>query len=103
MGSNGITIKKTNNDIYYSVAGDPVRYFDLESITIKYPELKEYIAVNRIMLERKIMQFRESYKAHYPCLSERERKTLYGRGNRKNELPIQFVEAVAAVHRRREH
>lgn len=63
MGSNGITIKKTNNDIYYSVAGDPVRYFDLESITIKYPELKEYIAANRIMLERKIMQFRESYNS----------------------------------------
>lgn len=61
MGNTGITIKKTNNDIYYSVAGDARRYFDLESVTISHPELQEYLAANHIMLERKMMQFRENY------------------------------------------
>lgn len=61
MGNIGITIKKTNNDIYYSVAGDPRRYFDLESVTINHPELSEYVKNNGIMLNQKMMQFRESY------------------------------------------
>ena len=63
MGNTSITIKKTNNDIYYSVAGDPGRYFDLESVTIAHPELGAYIEENRIMLNRKMMQFRESYNS----------------------------------------
>ena len=63
MEKTGITIKKTNNDIYYSVAGDPMRYFDLESVTSAHPELSEYVEDNRIMLNRKMMQFRESYNS----------------------------------------
>lgn len=58
-----ITINKRNNDIYYSVVGDPRRYFDLESVMINHPELMEYVQYNRIMLNRKMMQFRESYNS----------------------------------------
>lgn len=66
MGNTGITIKKANNDIYYSVGGDSGRYFELESVTIAHPELREYIEDNRIMLNRKMMQFREGYDSSSP-------------------------------------
>lgn len=61
MENGGITIKKINNDIYYSLEADPIHYFDLESVVVKHPELAEYVAAHRMMLERKMLQFRESY------------------------------------------
>lgn len=64
--NNGITIKKADNDIYFSVSGDSRRYFDLESIGIHHPDVKEYIVANHLELERKMMQFRESYKNRTP-------------------------------------
>ncbi len=56
-----VTIKKKDREIFYSVSGDRTHFLDLKSIELKYPDMADYLSKNHLMLERKMLQFKEEY------------------------------------------
>lgn len=61
---NKIEIVKKGNRIFYKVEEDMTEYYDLENLVYNHPELENYVAENKIELERVLMQQRELKQAH---------------------------------------
>lgn len=59
-----IEIVKKKNRIFYKVETDMTEYYDLENLVYNHPELENYVAENKIELERVLMQQRELKQAH---------------------------------------
>lgn len=59
-----IEIVKKRNRIFYKVEKDMTEYYDLENLVYNHPELENYVAENKIELERVLMQQRELKQAH---------------------------------------
>lgn len=59
MLSRKIKVSIGDDRCFFHIYGDQVKYFDLDSLAIKHPDMKEYIELNRFELERSLQKQRE--------------------------------------------
>jgi len=59
MRSKKIHVSVADGTCFFHVLGDSVRYYDLDSLLLKHPELAEYVTENKFPLMEKLMKQRE--------------------------------------------